>query len=188
MNIPRIQIQQQYAKLGLDADLGQYSMRQPKATIEMETVLPRVEIEQRQGTLNIDQSRAWHALGVGGSLQMMDSIYSLARNVALEGIGRIAERGDRLAAIHTGANAIADIGQEEAFRFHEFNYMGPASVDNVDIRYEPGELVINAQQGRIDIRVTPNRPEVEYTRGKLDIYVEQYAKVTITPPHIDIQR
>lgn len=186
MQIPSLQIRQQRALIGIDADLGHFTMRQPRATFEMRTQQPRVEIEQPSGEMRIDQSEAWNALGRGGTLRMMNQIYSEARNVALQGIARIAQRGDRLAAIHTKANAIADIGSEEAFRFHEFNFVGEARYDNVDVRYTPRRPIIQVVEGTVDLTTHPNQPEIQYNRGKLDIYMRQYARVEITPPQIDV--
>ncbi len=185
MKIPSLQIRQQYARLGIDADLGRYDMKQPRATFEMNTTPPKLEIQSPRGQLEIDQSRAWDALGVGGTLLMMNRIYSEASNVALQGVARIAQKGDRLAAIHQGTDAIANIGEEEAFRFHEFQYMGEAAYDNVEIRYKARKPDIRVFEGDVKLQVVPNRPEIAYQRGKLDIYMQQHAKVTITPPQID---
>jgi len=183
--IPRIQIRQQFAKLGIDADIGRQELRQPPATLTMRTTPRKVTIIYRSPDLVIDQSRAWDALGLGGILEAMTRIRAQAKRVALDGIARIAEKGDRLAAIHLPTNAIADIAQEEAHRFYEFDYFGPASMDNVDIRFTTYKPEIHFSGGDVNIDVRVNRPVHNYYRGKLDIYMQQYAKVEIIPPQID---
>jgi hypothetical protein len=187
LQIPRIQISQTSAMLGIDADLGEQSIQQPKADVEIKTVQPKLQINSEQGKLFVDSSRAWDALGRGPALETMSRIYSQAKDIALQGIAKIVQDGNRMAAIHTGENAIAELARESTndIKFDEFMYMGEASVDNVDVRFEPGKLDIQVESGRVELNVQPNRPIVDYHRGKLDIYMQQYPKVEITPPQID---
>jgi len=186
LQIPQIQIRQQYARIGIDADPGRLEMRQPAATLEMRTTKPKVLIEQPKGDLHIDQSKAWDALGLGGSLHVMDTIYSSARDIAMQGIAKIVDRGNRLAAIHEGGNPIADIGLEASYRFREYDFAGEASFDNVDIRYTARKSEIKVEEGAVQIESRPNRPEIAYHRGKLDVYLLQRGQLTITPPQLDV--
>jgi len=186
LHIAQIQIRQQYARIGIDADPGRFEIRQPPATLEMRTTNPKVLIEQPKGDLYIDQSKAWDALGLGGSLRVMDTIYSSARDIAMQGIAKIVDRGNRLAAIHQGGNPIADIGLEASYRFREYDFAGEASYDNVDIHYVAQKPIIDVVEGKVEISAHPNRPEVNYQRGKLDIYLQQRESLTIAPPQIDL--
>lgn len=187
MMIPQIQIRQEYARIGIDADLGQWDMKQPRATFEMKQIPLRYDIHSPQGELRIDQSKAWLALGLGNNLETMHHIYSEARNVAMQGIARRAEYGDRLAAIHLGGNAIADNASERFQEFLEFNYLGPASFDNVDVFYTARMPEIEPIPGRVELNTYPNPPEVKYNRGKVDIHMLKYNRVEITPPQIDVR-
>lgn len=187
MRFPTIQIQQQYAKIGIDADLGRYEMRQPRAELNIRTTLPSLHIESPSGELRIDQSKAWDALALGGNLQTMSRLYGQGRQAILEGIARRADEGRVLANIHQGSNAVAEIAADAAFRQRPpLPVAGEASVDNVDFSYTAHKPNITVNEGSLDIEVIPNRPEITYYRGKLDIYMLQYGKVTITPPQIDL--
>lgn len=185
--IPQIQIRQQYAQLGIKADPGLLDIKQPQATFELTTERPKLEIHSEKGALYIDSSKAWDALGHGPALETMNKIYSIAHEVAMQGIAKIVEDGNRLAAIHEGGNAIAEIAKEKGAEFFEFEFMGDASVNNVDVHFEPGKLDIQVEEGKVMLNTHPNPPEINYTRGKLDIYMMQYAKVEITPPQIDMK-
>jgi hypothetical protein len=185
--IPQLQIRQQYAKLGIDYDIGRQEIRQPRAAFELTTERPKLDIHAETGVLYIDSSKAWDALGHGPFLETMNRIYARAREVALQGIAKIVEDGNRLAAIHEGGNAIAEIAREKGAEFFEFEFMGDASFDNVDLHYEPGKLDIQVEDGKVNLYTHPNPPEHNYTRGKLDIYMMQYPKVEIIPPQIDIK-
>lgn len=188
MNFPKIQIQQTPAKLGIDADLGNFDMRQPRANFEMTQEAAKLNIHQQQGDLKIDQTRAWDALGLGPVLEANRRIYSQTKHVALQGIARIVENGNRMAAIHiNGANPIADIAEQLKFEHFEFDYYGEASFDNVDITYTAHEPEINVIGGKVNLNTQPNAPEISYNKGKLDIYMLQYPKVEIIPPLIDLK-
>lgn len=186
ISLPQIQIRQEYARLGIDADLGQWDLKQPRPTFEMKQVPLHYDMNTQKGELHIDQSKAWDALGLGGNLNIMNRIYTEAHNIAMQGIARRAEFGDRLAAIHEGGDPIAENAMERFNEFQEFNYLGPASFDNVDVSYTPSHVDIELIPGRIEINTHPNPPEAEYRRGKLDLYMLNYNKVEIIPPQIDI--
>lgn len=185
MKLPQIQIQQQYGKIGIQTKNASQEIRQPKATFEMTTTRPQVEIYSPRGELIIDQSRAWDALGVGGNLQTMSRIYAQSKELALQGVANIVEKGNRMAAIHTGEDAISGIAQSQAFRQFELHFLGEASYLNVDIRYTARKPEINVTNGRVNINTHPNRPEVNYNPGKVNIYMLQWPKVEFTPPQID---
>lgn len=187
LSIPSIQIRQYPAKLSIDADLGKQDMRQPRATFELQTEAPKVEIRQPRGDMDIDQTRAWDALGLGGVMEAFHRIASQARDVGLQGIARIVENGNRLAEIHLDTNPIADIAEQLTFERFEFDYFGPAGYDNVDITYTANKPQITPVEGKVHLNTHPNRPEIDYIRGKLDIYMSQYPKVEITPPQIDMR-
>jgi len=187
LRVPSIQIHQQYAKIGINADLGRYEMRQPRADVRIETTPAAFSIESPRGELRIDQSKAWDALAIGSNLQTMSRIYAQGRQAAMEGIGRRVDEGRQFAAIHHGGNAIAEVAAGTAYRRHPLQVAGEASFDNVDLSYTAHKPNISVREGDVHIQVTPNRPEVSYYRGKLDIYMMQYGQVTITPPQIDLQ-
>ncbi|TMV47172.1 hypothetical protein FE783_23305 [Paenibacillus mesophilus] len=187
MDLPRIHYRLQHAKLHIDADLGKYDIQQPRPTFEMKRIDPKLDIRQPRGDLQVDASKAWDALAHGGNLEMMHRIYSSARNVAMDGIARIVENGNKLAAIHLGGEPIADNAQEGLAGFPEMDYAGPASYDNVDITYTARKAEIEVTPGRIEFNTKVNNPIVEYNRGKMEIYMKQYPNVEMIPPQIDMK-
>lgn len=185
MTFPTISIQRIDARIGMSTTPGSFEQRQPKANLQMETRPAQLMMHSPPGELTIDQSRAWDALGVGPHYEMMNRIYSESKNIALQGIARIVEDGNRMAAIHTGENAIADIAQQIYFDSVPFDVRGPASFDNVDIQYIAHRPQIEVQEGQVNINIQASKPEFIYHSGKLDIYMQQYPRVEITPPKID---
>jgi len=187
ITFPQIQIRQQYAKIGIDADHAVVEQRQPKPTYEMKYVKPELRIEQPLGDLSIDQTKAWGAYGRDGALASSNRIYDQLQGVYLQNLARKVEQGNRLADIPSATSAIAENAKELFLTFPELNYHGAASYDNVDIRYSPRKPVIEATDGRVEVNVRVNPPELTFHRGKLDIYMMKHASVEITPPLIDVR-
>ena len=185
-SIPQIQISQRYARIGIDADLGRYEMKQPRPTFELQQPKAKMDMKQPRGEMDIDQSKAWDALARTPILEVMNRIYGQARSVAMDAIAKIVEDGNRMAAIHKyKESAIPELAQDVRVSFPEMQYAGEASYDNVDINYTARKAEIEVTPGEIQLNSHPNPPEVEYFRGKLDIYLQQRNSIEITPPAID---
>jgi hypothetical protein len=184
--IGQIQIRTEPAQLDYEIKLGQYDIQQPKAHFELRQPRAEQHIEQPLGQLQVDSSRAWDALGVGGNLEMMNRIYSNAHDIALQGIAKRVEDGNRMANIANKNDAIAELAADWRVSFSEFDTLGLASSMNVDVSYEPGKLVIEATPHPVELQASVSPPEVQYIMGKHNMYMQQYGKVEITPPQIDV--
>src|SRR4051812_12911777 len=106
--MPIVQLRQQYAKIGIDADIGKQDIRQPRPDFQITTKNAKLETTYRRGEQIIDQSASWEALGMGSTLAFSRRVSQEAKNLALQGIGRRVDIGNRLAAIQNGGNPIAD--------------------------------------------------------------------------------
>ncbi|WP_270166224.1 DUF6470 family protein [Paenibacillus sp. SYP-B4298] len=180
MNIPQIQIRQEYGRIGINADNGTQEIEQPRPTVEMQQRSAKQTITRNRRGLEIDQERAWDALALGNNLKVMSKIYSMGKDIALKGIARRISEGKQLGDLTRGGNAIADISKDWRERFPEFDFRGPASSLNVDLSYTQDELNIDVERGGVDIDVQVNRPVHRYERGKLDIYMQQWPSINIT--------
>lgn len=185
--IPQIQIRQTPALLGIDADLGTQSIEQPRPTFEMEQPRAQMEIHNPLGHFEIDQSAAWDGLGLGGNMKVMNRIYSTAPDIALQGLARIVEEGNRMADLTNPNNPFAELAADWRVSFPEFDIYGEAAYNNVKTDYVRGNFTLNAEAGHVKLHTEVNRPIYEYTRGKLDLYMQQYNKVEIIPPAIDTE-
>lgn len=186
MLIPQIQIQQQPAQISLESPRGRQQLEQPRPDVQMQQIRPELQMERVGSRLEIDQERAWDALALGKNLATMTKIYSMASEMALRGLARVVENGNRMAAIHLPGSPFAEQALDWKRTFPEFDFRGPASVDNVDLYFDPGEVRINAIPGRVELEVGINRPEHMYEPSKVNIYMQQYGKVEIIPPQLDI--
>jgi hypothetical protein len=183
--IPQIQIHQQYGLLGFKAEPASLTIEQPKATIEMHTKQAVMHIQQPSGTLRIDQSRAWDAVGLGGTLKMLTRIADQMFGIVVNAIAKIVEDGNQMADISNPNNTIPAIVSANAFEpLPEIQYNGEASFLNVSEEYTPSPPIIDPELGQIDFKATPNRPIIESQQGKFNSYLIQRNFVEITPPPI----
>ncbi|PYE50647.1 hypothetical protein HUB98_14185 [Paenibacillus barcinonensis] len=184
--LPVVQIRTTPSILSIDADPGQFSLRQPKADVQLHTRPAQLKVQSHAPELNVDQSRAFAAYNGGNMIDMNARIYSGMQQIFLQNIANRVQQGNQLAEIHKSGNTIANIIGEDwqGTSFPEMR--GPASIDNVDIRFNVRAPELEYTPAVSEMNVTINRPEIEYQRGKLDIYVKQYASIQYTPPAIDI--
>jgi hypothetical protein len=187
LNFPQIQIHQQYGKVGIETTNAVQLMEQPRATYEVNTERPQVDIRSPRGELTIDQSRAFDAAGLGGALEVMSRIYEQAKGIALQGVADIVENGNQMANIHTHQDAIAAIAGAESIKESQFEIRGEASLFNVDTRYVAHKPEIQVTDGKVNILTHPNMPVTNYVPGKVNMYMLQWPRVDITPPQIDLK-
>lgn len=185
--LPVVQIRTTPSILNMDADPGQYSIRQPKAEVQLHTKPAKLTVQSHPIELNVDQSRAFSAYNGGNMIDMNARIYSGIQQKFLQNIASRVEQGNQLAAIHKPGNTIANIMGTD-WKPQPFpETRTPASFDNVDIRINTRPPDISYDPAVSEMNVIVNKPEIEYQRGKLDIYVKQYASVQYTPPAIDME-
>lgn len=182
---PMIQIRQSPALIGIEAGLGEYSIRQPRADMTITTERSELDIQHDNPRVTIDQSKAWAAYTGGSVIEMNNRIYSGVREIFLRGIANRVEQGNRVASIHQPGSTIADVygTDTEAGVLPEFR--GPASFDNVDVDVQVSPLQVSYREGKTDIQARVNPPEISYQRGKLNIYMRQYPSIEIIPPALD---
>lgn len=186
-SLPSIQIEQQSAKIGIQTTFGSQSIRQPKATMNINTTKPHMDISSSSGTMKINQSRAWDALGRGDILPSLSRIYTQSLQIGIEGIGRIASKGDQLAQIPAGKNSIANIAKNEVTRDLSLQYTAPASVNNVDVQYRKNPSQIEAVLGEVDYYSRKNPPEMQHRPSQVAYHMIQKASLRIIPPQIDLR-
>jgi len=189
MLIPQIHFKQTPARLGIDADLGTQDIKQPRAQYEMKTTRPKQDIQSPHGELEIDQSQAWDALGLGNILESLQRIYSQSKQLAIQAVAKKVQEGNRMAASsYTGENVIASLAKESTTEgSNGVDFYGEASFLNVHERYTAHKPEINTTPGSVEINTQPSAPIINYNRGKLDIYMAQWHSIEFTPPQIDLK-
>lgn len=189
MNMPVVQIRQQFARIGMETTPGQWDIKQPRAGFQIQNKPAVLDTKYIPGEQSIDQSPAWEALGKGSFAQFTARVAQESKRMALEGIGRRADEGNRLWAIHQhNPNVISDIAYENFHKQYEMEYEGPySSMNNVKLDYTPRRPEVNFTPGELNIEAKANYPQINYTRGQLNIYLLQKNSLEIIPPQIDMR-
>jgi hypothetical protein len=174
-----LQITQQFARIGIEGERGKWEMCQPPAELQIEQKAAKMTIDQGPGVLEIDGEDARAALGHKSTARMIADIAAQARQVALQAIAEIAEKGDQLAKIN--GPTIADLALQAQER-------EPMPIDDaappspVHISYTPHPTHIDWTLGGVKITVIPHPPEIHYTPGAVHVYVLQQNGI-----HIDVK-
>lgn len=130
----------------------------PKLRVEP-APMPQAEVHREAGGLKIDQTGGRRAVGIYPPLELSERVAHLARQAVLEGIARVAQEGDRYAAIHTGEDVIVELSFEAMFRPRGIKLDPPPA--------EPPRL-----------HYTPDRVTRDWKLGEVAYHMEQEGKIT----------
>ena len=132
--LPVVQIHTRPTLLHIDADIGQYSISQPKAEVQLHTKPSKLTVQSHAIELSVDQSKAFSAYHGGNMIDMNARIYSGIQQLFMQNMAERVQQGNDMAAIHKPGNTIANIvGTDwQAKPFPETRTA--ASSDNVDVR------------------------------------------------------
>ncbi|QHT63449.1 hypothetical protein GXP70_28185 [Paenibacillus lycopersici] len=187
MKLPIIKAESQRGLIGIESQRGQFHIHSERADLQIETTPTRISAPTPVPELNINQDRMWAAFNGGKPVEFMKRIYSQMPGIALQGIAHIVEKGNRMGDLRIKENPIPDLAFEElSAKLPQIEVFGPASYDNVDIEFTIPKPDTQIDVGRVDIQVQTHKPDIQYERGNVRIYMQQYPKVTFTPPSIDI--
>ncbi|MFD7524836.1 DUF6470 family protein [Paenibacillus chitinolyticus] len=180
MQLPRIQISQQYTKIGLSRSPSQLSIEQPKAELNLHQKNAKVSMTAEKSQLEIDSTKAWSALGSAKLIELRDRIAQSSFGISMQNIAEIAQNGDRMMDISNHSNAFADIARQNAFKDRPVQITGEPSFDNVDIQYTPGVVKTDVQGGGVTFDPVLNYPQMKFDPGKLEAYVAQKNVITFS--------
>jgi len=185
--VPFISVQSQKGKIGIHSERGQYEIRRPQPVLNVSSSKPEIIAHNRPGQLNVDNSLTWDALDGGNIEAFWHRIYSQYKQVAQRNIAQIVERGNQMGDLRIKGDPIPSMALDEFIEgAPDLQVFGEASVDNTKFQYIPNDVNIQFIPGKLDVKAQIQRPEINFHRGSVNIYMEQYPKVTITPPVIDI--
>ena len=183
MQMPRLQMTTEMAKLGLQIERPTQRIEQPRANLEIEQPAAILEIRREDPKLTIDSTEAWASMNLKSVRRSIEEFAQAGRQGLLEGIARRAEEGDRLMRIEQGGEAIQEIAKQNATP-------PPAPINvrfllgrfGVETSYEKGSVDIQVEQQAPRIHSQRQAPIHEYTPGKVTGVMEQYPQI-----HIDVQ-
>lgn len=187
MQIPRIQIQQQFSRIALETTKGQWSIEQPRPSLNLHQEPGKLEMERSHAVLEVDSRKAWSALGKANFDEITDRIAQSSLEFSMQNIAEIAQAGDRMMAFHEGGNAFAEIARQNALKVRPMELRGEPNYDNVDVTFTPGTLTIDYSSAKVTADPIIRKPVIDYYPGKVNPYIVQknYIFMTATGKNMD---
>lgn len=175
----RIEIQQTYAKVGLQRTPVQFSMEQPQADLQVRQIPTESHIEGTPSRLEINSSQARAAYGQRGVVPFINNLADGAYQQSLAGIARIAQDGDRMMDIANREDAVAELAYQHQFDRGLMEYVDSPSPHPVTIHYQPSSKKISWRLGDVEIHSQFNPPRIQFQRGKLETYLREQSGIFI---------
>ncbi|HWR45787.1 DUF6470 family protein [Sporomusa sp.] len=173
----RLNISQQYAKIEMTTERPYLGIKTTSPKISMETQAAKLEIRQPRGELEIDNRPFRASYGIKDHSEFLRDRAELGRQTALEAVGRIAEEGDRMAAIESGEAAIANIAADaNSPPVPEITW---APLEKPIIQYIAHKPEFTPVKGNLTINIQPGTVDYDYRPGEVNIRMAQYPSITM---------
>ncbi|WP_144525358.1 DUF6470 family protein [Bacillus pumilus] len=180
MQIPRLLMQQTYAKLQMSTTPSRQEVEQARAELEIQQPRAVMNMTRTPSKLTIDQTEAFADMDIKSIFRRSEEWAAEGKRAVVEGMGRRAEEGSELIKIENGGNAIAEFAKiNGAPPVKQFNIGVIPSFFSVKIHYQPSELQIDVEPQKAIIEATPHKPIVNYQPGKVNIEMLQYPDLKI---------
>jgi len=189
-NTLRLNITQQFARIGLEHQKTKLELRQPMAQMELKQTAPSMQMEGGRGQLIIDGSEARAALGHRPPVETVLHICAQVRGIVNEVIGDIAAEGDQLMRIERKTTIGNIAHQRWNIGPMPIQDVGPFSYTPVRIDYVPKETEITWDvHPNADIQVQPQPIDLQVTPGYVKPYIAQqnWLEIGTTGKHLNIE-
>jgi len=175
-----IEMQTQRAVTEIDQEPASIDMRIKHPKVRVESTLPKVEISQQQ---------AFSESGLKGVLELTFENGQRAKQLLLQGVGRVSSQGDEKTQIHK-PDPTPDHAQYNAYEQFKKDYnIETMPKSGPDIRVIEGQLDIQVDTGVVNMDVQVNKPQIDVAPGKVNVKVKQYnsLKIDVIESEIDIR-
>lgn len=184
MSMLRLQIQSYPMRLEYQTHNSQLNRKTILPKLEMERTPPQLEIRQSKGQLTIDSTDYYYSIGRKNITTLMREYADRGRQAALEAIGKITAKGDRLADLKAPGNTIGELAADS--RIQRKGELSWTPIEAPSIRYEVIPVEMNYTPGKVNY--TPHNAIIdsEYIPGKVEFQVNQYPRVDISVIDVEV--
>ena len=166
----RLNINQQYAQIGLNIKEPQIKLHSTLPRVEHQTTPAVLEIESPQPVLHIDQTQCFAESGLKNNAALREDLLSLAKSNILKDIAAIAGDGDQLARIKGPSIAEVIAGRKKpdlAFTMVAMPQSRP------QISFETYPPTVNYRPAVLDFNLNEGTVDSNLDWGKVDLYLQQ---------------
>lgn len=190
-----LNIQQTYAKIGIDRIPGKLEIQTETARLELHQKHAKVNIETELPRVLIDQYQCFAEEGLKNNYDLIKELSDRAYQQVLEYIGKTAENGDTMTKIGHKANIMIENLRNDSRTIHEFGMVTmPASRPKIEVsggtlniepernwegvhngvegNYIPGSVTYNYTPAEVRTRLLQYPSvKISYTGNKVDRYI-----------------
>lgn len=182
MQLPRLELHNTFALLGIQQRNATIEIRQPQAEIRYNLSQPEIKIEKTEGKFEIDQTEAFADANLKHPFRAVREWAERAKQKILQSFSEEANEGDRLMKIEGQTKSvIPEIAKQESEPpSKQISYgQTPSSANKVKISYQPSDIKIDINTKEIDFNAKTYSPKIQYHPGNFQIYLKQKAALHI---------
>jgi hypothetical protein len=149
--------------------------------LSIETERASIDMESRQPEIQIDQTACFAECGLKNLKDFMADSIAYGQQKYNEGVARIVEDGNQMAAIENKVDPIPDQAIQNAYTMfeHEFNYDAIPKSKPV-ITLKEGDVTYRYKPASVRNDTMSRMVESAYTPGRVDFAITQYGRVTLS--------
>jgi hypothetical protein len=186
--VPFISMESQRGLIGIESQKGQFEIRRPQPQINTRTTPAEITASNRPGDLQVDQTLTDNALTGGKPADFWERIYSQYKEIGMRNIQEIVEKGNTIGDLRIKGDPMPSMALDAFVEgAPDLQVYGFASPVNIAIQYTPHNTNLEVIPGGVEIQAQIQRPEINFHRGGVNIYMQQYPKLIITPPEINLR-
>lgn len=181
----QLQIEQQYARIGMHTELPRVQLQTTLPAIELSRKSSELAIKNHQPRLTIDQSRCFAAVNRRSPAEFSRYMTEQARTDILDDIARIVSEGHMLGEIEKGAT-VADLAASAAD--YDFPSLITQSIPPPTISWQITPPSIHFEPGKVQVELKRGQVENNFQPSKVEIYLVQqnYLKIDWLQPALDL--
>lgn len=182
----RLQMESQPLRYEMIVQSPKLLLETQQAQLQIETEPATVEISGAKGSLTIDHTPWRYSLGIKNNFDFVKDAATAGRQSAMNAIARLAQDGQRMAAIENGGNAISEMAKDTLLP--PLANLTMTSLEPPDINYDLQPVQYNPQPGKVRYNVIPGSVINTTQPGSVDMQITQYPSLRMwTTGSLDVQ-
>ncbi|MCL2078468.1 MAG: DUF6470 family protein [Oscillospiraceae bacterium] len=145
MAIQRLNIDQQFAEIGVRTTPAKLNIKMPRGQLTIKTEAPQMKIERKAASFKINRQKQNNESGLKGPLELAKTFRNKGRQKALQGVGQNKDDGNFLANTAIKGDKIPKLAAGKAkarLGPREFN-IGLMPQSSPEIQWDKGYMRIN---------------------------------------------
>ncbi len=174
MNMPRLEINQTFAKIDWDVQSPRYSFEPGQAKVLIEQTPAEMNVQYVPPRLTIDQSECWADMDIKHIFRRNEEAAVDAKRQVLNYIEKTVLEGAQLGAIENGGNVIRNLAMgHHLLPQHSFQYGNVPRNFSLRIECIPGEMRMDWKIGGTTINVQDRPFQHNYERGRISYTLQK---------------